>query len=152
MVEIRVNVTGERAEIPSVPVIAAGSAETVELVCAFSDDWDTFGLTGYFVGQDGVRYTQVFSGNRCVVPHEALAAKGWLHFSVAGVKSGKRLVTEETILRIMDSSYGEATGTTPPTPTQYEQLEAEIAALEAKAGMLSVVNGELCISYEESDT
>lgn len=96
------------------------------------EGWDGWQKTAVFEGC-GHTYSVVLTSDRCKIPNEVLAEKGYIRFGVLGTKAEgsttKRYPTVwSTKVYVDEASVG--TGTpTPPTPEVYAQILANEAEL-----------------------
>lgn len=112
----------------------------------FDECWDDCEIAAVFTPSNGesVR-TQFVDGME--VPPEVLANPGWLHLTFIGTKAGNVVI--ETAMQakpFVVSKAGVVDGAdpAPPTPSEYQQLMAEISRIRAdiEAGLLKGDKGD----------
>lgn len=121
---------------------ASGSANAITLRMTFDQAWDGTGKTAYFTDALGdVSVKVVISLDMLVpemdntydvpVPGEAMAQPGLATLTVVGVSEGRVITTQAAKFRVLDAQVPDSAGNSQPiTPDEFDQLQAQIAALE----------------------
>lgn len=111
--------------------IESGEYNVTECNFIFSSEYDNLTKKAVFTGEDGTAYLETIIDNNCSIPSEILEVSqvveiGVYAYSVDGEELILRYSPEPTQFYIHQGSYKEASNSTPPTPTEIEQLQAQI--------------------------
>ena len=118
-------------------------ANAKKLRITFDESWDGYAKTVTFwdakglnpvnrvltadLLEDPAKSTRIYI---CPIPGEAMTEAGFMSFAISGILNGVRQRTVGTELEVKASPYVEEAGQpVDPTPTQAEQLQAEIEKL-----------------------
>lgn len=111
--------------------IESGEYNITECNFTFSNEYEGLTKKAVFTGEDGVAYLETIINNKCPIPSEILAINqvvqiGVYAYAVDGEELLLRYSPEPTQFYIHQGSYKEAQNSTPPTPTEIEQLQEQI--------------------------
>lgn len=130
---VKIHIRNNKPCIVERDILVAKSVKIYTANFIFDAEWDGFTITAVFES-GGTRYEQpLLDGTSCIIPWEVLEDPGHLYISVYGVKDDQRrvsTVTESIPIRAGAEPGGEFSKD--PTPDQYEQIMAAIAAGKLK--------------------
>ena len=146
MAEIKIKVTGHKAEKLAEDWLSTGSAGVDFVILEADQSWAGFNLAAAFKVGDAVYYS-VFAGQSAPIPAAALSAK-FFQVGIYGTKEGPdgtELRTTGNYIPVRPKAGPGADGTTPPEPSEslYNQIleiaqhaenTAEAVAAAAAAG------------------
>ncbi len=133
---ITARVYDQTLQLSSLPLIASGSRDVLQIRCEFDSSWTGYGKTGVFYRAGGPVYHAVFTSGLVTVPAEVLAEKGHFYFGIFGEADNTR-TTEAVRLNVAQGAITEATGeVSEPTPDIYQQLLRAYGATEARVDAL----------------
>lgn len=111
--------------------VESGEYNVTECNFTFASEYDGLTKKAVFTGEDGTAYLQTIVDNKCSIPGEILEVSQVVEIGVYGYD----VENEELVLRyspeptqffVHQGSYKEAQNSTPPTPTEIEQLQSQI--------------------------
>lgn len=111
--------------------VESGEYNVTECNFTFSSEYAELTKKAVFTGEDGTAYLQTIVNNKCFIPSEILEVSqvvkiGVYAYSVEEEELILRYSPEPTQFYIHQGSYKEAQNSTPPTPTEIEQLQSQI--------------------------
>ena len=108
-----------------------GSFGMSRIIFELSSDWDRLGKRVTFFPADGSRAVAVImKENSVTLPNEVMAHAGTAGFVLDGIgESGETLISRKGELRIIDTAEPGEDEPTEHTPSEIEQLRAQIEAL-----------------------
>lgn len=111
--------------------VESGEYNVTECNFTFSSEYEGLTKKAVFTGENGIAYLETIVDNNCMIPSEILATSqvvqiGVYGYDVDGNELLLRYSPEPTQFYIHQGSYKEAQNTTPPTPSEVEQLQAQI--------------------------
>jgi hypothetical protein len=111
--------------------VESGEYNVTECNFTFSSEFDGLTKKAVFTGEDGTAYLQTIVDNKCSIPSEILEVSqvveiGVYAYDVENEELVLRYSPEPTQFYIHQGSYKEAQNSTPPTPSEIEQLQAQI--------------------------
>jgi hypothetical protein len=111
--------------------VESGEYNVTECNFTFSSEFDGLTKKAVFTGEDGTAYLQTIVDNKCSIPSEILEISqvveiGVYAYDVENEELVLRYSPEPTQFYIHQGSYKEAQNSTPPTPSEIEQLQAQI--------------------------
>ncbi len=110
-----------------------GSFGSAFLIFEFSPEWE--GLAKritFYPADDSVPVALLFDGGRVRVPDEVMASAGTAGFVIDGVRDGEIFITKRGELRIVDTVLPGGREPLERTPSEYEQIRAEIKRLKER--------------------
>ena len=128
---MKVQVTVNNVIIEEKNILNENEYNVHECEFEFVEEYNGLTKKAVFTGIDGRTYVQTIVDNKCYIPSEILAKRQTVKIGVYGYD----VENEELILRysprpteftIHEGSYKEGENTTPPTPSEIEQLQAQI--------------------------
>lgn len=113
--------------------VESGEYNVTECNFTFSSEYDGLTKKAVFTGEDGTAYLQTIVDNKCPIPSEILEVSqvveiGVYAYDVENEELILRYSPEPTDFFIHEGSYKEAQNSTPPTPSEVEQLQAQITS------------------------
>lgn len=129
-----VRVTDQRLTLVNVPLIASGGVSEVRIDFQFCELWDGCGKAAVFYRDPSAVYQVPLYDGWVLVPHEVLAAEGFVYFGVMGVGDSDDIRTSE-VVRLYVAQGAPTTATAnhkDPTPDIYQQLMAAHGLTEAR--------------------
>ncbi len=110
-----------------------GSFGSAVMVFSFSPEWDGLAKRITFFPAEGSEPVAILIGNENVrVPDEVMAAAGNAGFVIDGVCEGEVFITKRGELRVVDTVSPGGREPQIRTPSEYEQLRAEIERLKER--------------------
>lgn len=111
--------------------IESGEYNATECQFTFSIEYEDLTKKAVFTGEDGTAYVQTIVDDVCSIPSEVLSTSqvvqiGVYGYSVDGTELTLRYSPKPTQFYIDEGSYKEAQNSTPPTPSEIEQLQGQI--------------------------
>lgn len=111
--------------------VESGEYNVTECSFIFSSEYEGLTKKAVFTGEDGIAYLQTIVDNKCSIPSEILATSqvvqiGVYAYAVENEELILRYSPEPTNFTIHEGSYKEAQNSTPPTPSEIEQLQSQI--------------------------
>lgn len=111
--------------------VESGEYNVTECNFTFSSEFDGLTKKAVFTGEDGTAYLQTIVDNKCSIPSEILAISqvvqiGVYAYAVENEELILRYSPEPTDFFIHEGSYKDAQNSTPPTPSEIEQLQSQI--------------------------
>lgn len=128
---MRIKVTVNNVIIAEKNILNENEYNVHECEFEFVEEYNGLTKKAVFTGIDGRTYVQTIVDDKCYIPSEILAKRQNVKIGVYGYD----VENEELILRysprpteftIHEGSYKEGENTTPPTPSEIEQLQAQI--------------------------
>lgn len=128
---MKVQVTINNVQIKEKNILNENEYNIHECEFEFTEEYNGLTKKAVFTGDDGKAYVQTIQDDKCTIPSEILARKQRAEIGVYAYD----LDNEELLLRysprptefyIHEGSYKEAQNSTPPTPSEIEQLQAQI--------------------------
>ncbi len=134
MKEIRINVDGWQIAPCWAVAGTRGSFGSCMMLFGFSPDWAGLSKRITFFPADGSDAVALLLKDRSVrVPDEVMSRAGTAEFVIDGIGvGGERMVSERGELRVVDTAEPGGREPIRLTPSEYEQLRAEIAKLEER--------------------
>lgn len=113
--------------------VESGEYNVTECSFIFSSEYEGLTKKAVFTGEDGTAYLQTIVDNKCSIPSEILEVSqvveiGVYAYDVENEELVLRYSPEPTQFYIHQGSYKEAQNSTPPTPTEIEQLQSQITS------------------------
>ena len=113
--------------------VESGEYNVTSCEFIFTDEFNGLTKKAVFTGEDGTAYLQTIVDNKCSIPSEILATSqvvqiGVYAYAVENEELILRYSPEPTNFSIHEGSYKEAQNSTPPTPSEVEQLQAQITS------------------------
>ncbi len=111
--------------------VESGEYNVTECSFTFSSEYEDLTKKAVFTGENGTAYLETIIDNKCSIPSEILQISQTVEIGVYAYA----VEDEELLLRysptperfyINQGSYKEAQNSTPPTPSEIEQLQAQI--------------------------
>ena len=111
--------------------VESGEYNVTECSFTFSSEYEGLTKKAVFTGEDGTAYLQTIVNEKCSIPSEILEVSqvveiGVYAYDVENEELVLRYSPEPTQFYIHQGSYKEAQNSTPPTPSEIEQLQAQI--------------------------
>ena len=111
--------------------VESGEFNVTTCQFSFSNEYEGLTKKAVFTGQDGIAYLETIIDGECSIPSEVLATNqvvqiGVYAYEVDGEVLLLRYSPKPTVFYIHQGSYKEAQNSTPPTPSEIEQLQAQI--------------------------
>ena len=111
--------------------VESGEYNVTQCNFSFSSEYEGLTKKAVFTGEGGTAYLQTIVDNKCSIPSEILTTSQVVQIGVyAYVLENEELVLryspEPTKFFIHQGSYKEAQNSTPPTPSEIEQLQSQI--------------------------
>ena len=111
--------------------VESGEYNVTECRFNFSNEYDGLTKKAVFTGEDGTAYLQTIVDNKCSIPSEILEVSqvveiGVYAYAVENEELVLRYSPEPTQFYIHQGSYKEAQNSTPLTPSEIKQLQAQI--------------------------
>ena len=111
--------------------VESGEYNVTECEFTFSIEYEGLTKKAVFTGEDGTAYVETIVNGKCSIPSEILATSqsvkiGVYGYSVDGTELVLRYSPKPAQFYIDEGSYKEASNSTPPTPTEIEQLQGQI--------------------------
>lgn len=131
--------------LESEPIVTNASGVYL-ILFSFSEEWDGFGKTAIFTSDsdsDPAYKMLLNDANTCQIPWELLKDPDKIiYLGLCGIdESGNRLPTVSIpIGQTVSGACQESTESEPPTPSIYDQLMAEIAAINKRLDEMSSAN------------
>lgn len=132
--------------------VESGEYNVTECNFTFSSEYDGLTKKAVFTGEDGTAYLQTIIDNKCSIPSEILEVSqvveiGVYAYDVENEELVLRYSPEPTGFYVHEGSYKEGQNSTPPTPSEIEQLQAQITSnkndIEEMQGDIVDINTEL---------
>ena len=111
--------------------VESGEYNVTECNFIFSSEYESLTKKAVFTGKDGIAYLQTIVDNKCSIPSEVLQISqvvqiGVYAYELENEELKLRYSPEPTQFFIHQGSYKEAQNSTPPTPSEIEQLQSQI--------------------------
>ena len=111
--------------------VESGEYNVTTCQFSFSNEYEGLTKKAVFTGQDGIAYLETIIDSECSIPSEVLATNqvvqiGVYAYEVDGEELLLRYSPVPTNFSVEQGSYKEAQNSTPPTPSEIEQLQAQI--------------------------
>ena len=132
--------------------VESGEYNVTECIFTFSNEYNGLTKKAVFTGEDGTAYLETIVDNKCPIPNEILAINqvvqiGVYAYAVDGEELLLRYSPEPTQFYIHQGSYKKAQNSTPPTPSEIEQLQAQITSnkndIEEMQGDIVDINSDI---------
>ena len=135
---ITVRVVDQTIHVVTLPRIASGGVDELQIRFDFCSLWDGCGKTAVFYRDPTQVYHIPIVDSVAVVPHEVLAEAGHFYFGVMGAAENIR-TTEVLKVKVVQGALTTATAEPQePTPDIYQQLLAALGDLDAALDELHV--------------
>lgn len=158
---MKIQVTVNNVIIQEKNILNENEYNVHECEFEFVEEYDGLTKKAVFTGIDGKTYVQTIIDDKCYIPSEILAKRQNVKIGVYGYD----VENEELILRysprpteftIHEGSYKEGENTTPPTPSEIEQLQAQITEnandIDGIIGDIVDINGDITDIKAEQTT
>jgi hypothetical protein len=145
------SVSGQELSCQNAGMLASSSAEYLDAVFAFSEEWEGLMKTAVFFGeQDDSVYSVLLDGNACKVPSEVLLGCAF-HVGVFGVKADARVTSTVIRLILYPGSYKEGVTPPEPSPDVYAQILDRLSELSAASVPPGGAAGQVLAKNSASD-
>lgn len=130
---MKIQVTVNNVIIQEKNILNENEYNVHECEFEFTEEYNGLTKKAVFTGLDGKTYVQTIIDDKCNIPNEILQKRQTVKLGVYGYD----VDNEELMLRysprpteftIHEGSYKEGENTTPPTPSEVEQLQAQITS------------------------
>lgn len=133
---INLKVVDQTLTMIGTPVVASGGINEDYLVIGFDSSWDNLAKIAVFYKQKGeIYYSLVDAENKCIVPQEVIATKGFMYLGICGVYDDLQKTTQTIKYQITNGSL-DSIEIEEPTPNIYMQIMTEVSNIRATAQQL----------------
>ena len=121
------------------PKLACNNKETVKLHVEFDAAWNGYAKTAiFYTSNDPTIYPVTLSSTGdCTIPHEVLSDAGYLFITIQGANSASAAIKSTTPIKYKVLPGTPSMIVSDPSPSVYEQLSTEEAALAARVNNLA---------------
>lgn len=134
---INLKVVGQTLTMVGTPVVASGGINEDYLLIDFDSSWDNLAKIAIFYKKKGeIYYSLVDTENKCIVPQEVIATKGFMYLGICGVYDDLQKTTQVIKYQITNGSL-DSIEIEEPTPNIYTQIMTELSNIRATAQQLS---------------
>ena len=134
---INLKVIDQTLTMIGTPVVASGGINEDYLLIDFDSSWDNLAKIAIFYKKKGeIYYSLVNTENKCIVPQEVIATKGFMYLGICGVYDDLQKTTQVIKYQITNGSL-DSIEIEEPTPNIYMQIMFELSNIRATAQQLS---------------
>lgn len=154
------SVNTNNVNLINIDQVESGEYNVTECNFTFSSEYAELTKKAVFTGEDGTAYLQTIVDNKCFIPSEILEVSqvveiGVYGYAIDGAELLLRYSPVPTSFYINQGSYKEAQNSTPPTPTEIEQLQAQITQnandIEEMQGDIVDINSDIVDINEQQE-
>lgn len=114
------SVNDQTLRIYSLPKLASGGVDEIEIKVEFSSEWDDTARTAVFYRDKGKVYQVVMVDDKCTIPYEVMMEPGKVYFGLMGVQGGTVHTSEVVALTVQQGAIVAAVAI--PLPDVYTQI------------------------------